>query len=100
MVVEALLCAPEYQMAALLHDIAKYSTTVIDPVTGAIGQPGHSRKGALDARIALWDAGMPFESREAVCRLIANHQVPFFAIEGSRNGNCGCAHPCELFPWG
>ena len=97
MVVEALLALPQYQaaaradqevvfLAALLHDVAKHSTTVIDPVTGAIGQPGHSRKGAIDARIALWDAGVPFAVREAVCRLIAVHQVPFFALEGSRRG--------------
>lgn len=97
MVVEALLALPQYQaaaradqevafLAALLHDVAKHSTTVIDPVTGAIGQPGHSRKGAIDARIALWDAGVPFVVREAVCRLIAVHQVPFFALEGSRRG--------------
>lgn len=68
-------------LAALLHDIAKYSTTVVDPVTGAIGQPGHSRRGAIDARIALWDAGVPFAVREAICRLISVHQVPFHAFE-------------------
>lgn len=97
MVVEALLQLEGYTaasradqqvlfLAALLHDVAKYSTTVIDPATGHIGQPGHSRKGAIDARIALWDAGMPFEAREAVCRLINVHQVPFWAIEGNRKG--------------
>ena len=95
LVVDELLALPDYQsaartdqeilfLAALLHDIAKYSTTVIDPVTGEIGQPGHSRKGAIDARIALWDAGAPFDVREAICRLISVHQVPFFALEGSR----------------
>lgn len=92
MVVEALLALPAYQafiradqevtfLAALLHDIAKYSTTVTDPVTGAISQPGHSRKGAIDARIALWDAGAPFDVREAICRLISVHQVPLHAFE-------------------
>ena len=97
MVVEALLALPQYRdanradqeivfLAALLHDIAKHSTTVIDPVTGAIGQPGHSRKGAIDARIALWDAGVPFAVREAICRLISVHQVPFYALAGSRRG--------------
>ncbi|WP_313624266.1 AAA family ATPase [Achromobacter sp.] len=97
MVVDALLALPQYQaapradqeivfLAALLHDVAKHSTTVVDPVTGAIGQPGHSRKGAIDARIALWDAGAPFAQRETICRLIATHQVPFFALEGSRRG--------------
>ncbi len=97
MVLEALLEMPAYQastrerqvtvyLAALLHDIAKCSTTVIDPATGAIGQPGHSRKGALDARIALWDHGAPFVIREEICRLIGVHQVPFFALEHSRRG--------------
>lgn len=97
LVVEALLDMPVYQglqrrdqevvfLAALLHDVAKCSTTVIDPVTGRIGQPGHSRKGAIDARIALWDAGAPLGTREAVCRLIQVHQLPFFALEGSRSG--------------
>ncbi len=89
MVVDALLGMPAYQelvaeqqeivfLAALLHDIAKSTTTVVDPQTGAISQPGHSKRGAIDARIALWDAGVPFATREAVCRLIALHQVPFF----------------------
>jgi predicted kinase len=97
MVVDALVGSPDYAaashadretvfLAALLHDVAKYSTTVIDPDTGAIGQPGHSRKGAIDARIALWDADMPFAQREAVCRLINLHQVPFWALAGSRSG--------------
>ncbi len=97
MVVESLLGMLEYQqatraqqeivfLAALLHDVAKCSTTVIDPVTGAIGQPGHSRKGALDARIALWDGDVPFAVREEICRLINVHQVPFFALEQSRRG--------------
>ena len=72
-------------LAALLHDIAKPATTVIDPVTGAIGQPGHSKRGAVDARGLLWRAGMPFAEREAVCRLIAVHQLPFF-IFNSRRG--------------
>ena len=97
LVVEALVAMPAYALlsrrdqeivflAALLHDIAKYSTTKVDPVTGAISQPGHSQKGAVDVRIALWDAGAPFDVREAICRLIAVHQVPFFAVKGSRSG--------------
>lgn len=97
MVVNALVEMADYQrltrsdqevvfLAALLHDVAKCSTTVIDETTGVIGQPGHSKKGAIDARIALWDAGMPFGQREQVCRLIQVHQLPFFAFEGSRSG--------------
>lgn len=92
MVVEQLLAHPDYAalseeerveafLAALLHDIAKHSTTVIDPATGEIRQPGHSKRGSIDARIALWDAGAPLGPRERVCRLISVHQVPFFAFE-------------------
>lgn len=92
MVVDELLQSAEYLaadradqeavfLAALLHDIAKYSTTEINPDTGRIGHPGHSRKGAVDVRIALWDAGVPFAVREAVCRLIRVHQVPLHAFE-------------------
>lgn len=73
-------------LALLLHDIAKCSTTVVDPDSGRIGHPGHSRKGAIDARIALWDAGVPFEQREAICRLVQSHQVPMWALAGSRSG--------------
>jgi predicted kinase len=72
--------------AALLHDISKPDTTVIDPVTGKIGQPGHSRRGAIDTRILLWRAGVPFALREAICRIIAVHQLPFFAVTGNKGG--------------
>lgn len=71
-------------LAALLHDIAKPDTTVIDPISGAIGQPGHSKRGAVDVRILLWRAGAPFPLREAICRIIASHQVPFFAFDSRR----------------
>lgn len=97
MVVEALVSGSDYAnandderfilfMAALLHDIAKPSTTVIDEVTGKIGQPGHSRRGAIDTRLLLWRAGVPFEARETICRIISVHQVPFFAIKGDNSG--------------
>ncbi len=97
MVVEALLAQPVYQqateeqrfvlfIAALLHDISKPDTTVIDTETGRIGQPGHSRRGAIDARLLLWRAGVPFALREQVCRIISVHQLPFFALSGNRSG--------------
>ena len=73
-------------LGMLLHDIAKCTTTVVDPQTGQIGHPGHSRKGAIDARIALWDAGVPFEQREAICRIVGAHQYPMWALAGSRTG--------------
>lgn len=98
MVVEALLEQRAYQQAtnaqrfvlffaALLHDIAKPDTTVIDSESGRIGQPGHSRRGAVDTRLLLWRAGVPFEWREQICRIIAVHQLPFFALGDSRSGH-------------
>ncbi|MCP3748853.1 AAA family ATPase [Pseudomonas sp. SBB6] len=97
MVVDALLADPVYQRAtpeqqfvlfyaAVLHDIAKPSCTVIDEITGKVGQPGHSRRGAVDARILLWQAGVPFELRETICRIISVHQLPFFALAGDKSG--------------
>ena len=95
MVVEAMVNGPDYATAtederfvlfyaALLHDISKPSTTVIDPVTGKIGQPGHSRRGAIDARILLWKADVPFALREEISRIISVHQLPFFALAGDK----------------
>lgn len=95
MVLDALMEAPHFRsargeqrevlfFATLLHDLCKPETTVIDPVTGHIGQPGHSRRGAIDVRAILWEAGAPFALREAVCRIIANHQVPFYAFDSRR----------------
>lgn len=97
MVVDSLVCSDFYEdaclqqrqtlfLAALLHDVSKYRTTVIDEVTGKIGQPGHSRKGAVEARALMWELAVPFELREQVCRLISVHQVPFFALESNRAG--------------
>lgn len=97
MVVEALLDSADYDSssdderfvlfyAALLHDIAKPSTTVIDPVSGKIGQPGHSRRGAVDIRILLWEAAVPFALREAICRIVSVHQLPFFAFSAHGSG--------------
>ncbi|THT99029.1 HD domain-containing protein [Lampropedia puyangensis] len=72
--------------AAVLHDIAKCDTTQVDVQTGRISQPGHSRRGAVDARLALWAMDTPMPQREAICRMIGVHQEPFFAINGSRSG--------------
>ena len=97
MVADALLAHPDYALlderdrqtvftAAVLHDLSKCDTTQIDPDTGRIRQPGHSRRGALDARVALWNMNAPVLQREAICRLIGVHQEPFWAIHGSRGG--------------
>lgn len=69
--------------AALLHDIAKPGTTVISE-DGRISQAGHSRRGAVDARILLWRAGVPFGLRESICRIVTRHQTPFFAFDSRR----------------
>lgn len=72
-------------MSALLHDVSKHSTTIFRE-DGSIGQPGHSGKGAVDARILLWKAGAPVDVREHICRIIRVHQVPFFAFKDSKRG--------------
>ena len=93
MVVQALLDDPDYARAsrsrqgvlfyaALLHDIAKPATT--REQDGRIIAPGHSPKGAVDARVALWEHDVPFVLREQVCRLIESHQVPFFAFDNRK----------------
>lgn len=93
MVVDALLADPGYAAlpaaergvafyAAVLHDIAKPATT--REQDGRIIAPGHSARGAIDARVALWEQGVPFALREQVCRLIEAHQVPFFAFDNRR----------------
>lgn len=110
MVVEELLQLREYTggtreeqvtlfLAALLHDVSKYSTTVVDPVTGAIGQPGHSARGAVDSRILLWDAGAPFALREAVCRMIAVHQLPFYVMSSQRRSRQTPEHTVRELSW-
>ncbi|MCB9553699.1 MAG: AAA family ATPase [Myxococcales bacterium] len=68
-------------LACLLHDVSKPETTVTEH-DGRITARGHSRRGAVVARRILWRLDVPFAVREAVCALIAVHQVPFFAIEG------------------
>lgn len=66
--------------AALLHDIAKPACTKFED-DGRITSAGHSKRGAIDARILLWKLKVPFHIREAICNIINTHQVPFFAFE-------------------
>ena len=88
-VLDILTQHPEYQgaylerqerlfFAALLHDIAKPATTREED--GRLTARGHSKRGSVDARILLWEAGFAFAQREAICRLIAVHQVPFYLM--------------------
>lgn len=91
MVVEALVATPDWRVlepeersilfwAAVLHDIGKPATTKHEE-DGRITSRGHSRIGASIARTLLWEAAAPFAWREAVCGIIAAHQLPFWLIE-------------------
>lgn len=91
MVVEALVALPEWRAApdderfvlfaaALLHDVAKPSTRQ-EGQDGRITNPGHSARGAVDARAILWQMEIPFALREQVCGIIATHQSPFWLLE-------------------
>ena len=62
----------------LLHDIGKPSTTRLEG--DKLTSRGHSSRGDILARGALWRMGVPFEVREQVCALIRHHQIPFFGI--------------------
>jgi predicted kinase len=66
--------------AALLHDVAKPERTRLE-LDGRISAPGHARRGAVLARRLLWEAGVPFGEREAICALVRHHQVPFYLLE-------------------
>ncbi len=91
MVLESLVGEPRWRelpaderaivfFACLLHDVAKPRCTRIED-DGRITARGHSIHGAIQARRILWQLGVPFAAREAVCALIRFHQVPFFLIE-------------------
>ncbi|MGH1415122.1 MAG: AAA family ATPase [Pelagimonas sp.] len=91
MVVEAMVADPTWRdlppedqgylfWAAVLHDIGKPAVTT-QQGDGRISSPGHSRIGAAMARTLLWHAQSPFAWREALCAIIAHHQLPFWLIE-------------------
>jgi len=66
--------------AALLHDVAKPSSTEIG-ADGRVTSKGHSLKGAHLARRTLWRALVPFTAREHIVALIRHHQAPFWLLE-------------------
>ncbi len=70
----------ELFLAALLHDIGKAGSTKRD-LDGRLTSPGHSRRGARQARRLLWEAGAPFAARERVVNLIRYHQVPYWILD-------------------
>ncbi|RAJ05533.1 putative nucleotidyltransferase with HDIG domain [Chitinophaga skermanii] len=67
--------------AALLHDVEKRSTTIIEP-GGRITSATHARKGAATARQLLYrNIATPFAIREQICGLVRYHSLPLWAIE-------------------
>ncbi len=91
MVVEALQQLEEFKnlpkneqhlifAAALMHDIEKRSTTIIDD--GRITSPGHAKKGEKTVRKLLYREGdTPYATREYVAKLVRYHGLPIWAIE-------------------
>lgn len=91
MVCDALVALPQWRalddeartrlfVAALLHDVGKPHTTVVEP-DGRVRSPGHSPKGAMLARRILWSLGWPASRREAITALVRFHQVPYHLME-------------------
>ena len=92
MVLEALTSLPEYKeltqteqsilwYAALMHDIEKRSTTVVDE-HGRISSPGHAKKGERTVRQILYqNFVMPFEYREQIAKLVRYHGLPLWIFE-------------------
>jgi predicted kinase len=79
--------APEIQdvlhAAAILHDCAKPETCSIDE-NGRISNRNHAPRGAIKARQILWEMGVPFAQREAICNLIRFHMRPFHFLNSPR----------------
>ncbi|SHG16475.1 Predicted kinase [Pedobacter caeni] len=78
------LAAQEKEMlwaSALLHDVEKYSTTVLEQ-DGSISSKGHARKGAMKARQVLYkDQPAPFYIREQIVALVRYHGLPIWLFE-------------------
>ena len=68
-------------VAALMHDIEKRSTTVVDE-NGKIVSPGHAKKGAQTTRKILYrDFATPFFIREQIVGLVRYHGLPIWVFE-------------------
>jgi len=92
MVLEALAGLPDYARleaqvgellwaAALLHDVEKRSTTMVE-VDGSVTSRGHARKGEATARQILYrDVATPFALREQIAALVRYHGLPLWIAE-------------------
>lgn len=70
--------------SALLHDISKPACTKITD-NNRISSAGHSKMGAIDTRILLWEKDVPFFIRESICNIVEVHQLPFYAFHFNPN---------------
>jgi predicted kinase len=67
--------------AALLHDVEKRSTTVIEE-NGRITSRGHAKRGEYTSRDILFrDIQTPFAIRERICALVRFHGLPLWIME-------------------
>lgn len=67
--------------SALLHDVEKRSTTVIED-DGRITSRGHAKKGEITARNILYtQIATPFEVRESIAKLVRHHGLPLWIFE-------------------
>ncbi len=66
--------------AALLHDVEKRSTTIINE-DRSVSSPGHAKKGAATTRGILYrEIPTPFFVREAVVQLVRYHGLPLWVF--------------------
>ena len=67
--------------AALLHDVEKRSTTVLE-ADGSITSRNHARKGEFTARTLLFrDIPAPFFIREEIAALVRLHGLPLWLLQ-------------------
>ncbi|WP_234734081.1 ATP-binding protein [Tellurirhabdus bombi] len=67
--------------AALLHDVEKRSTTLIE-ADGSITSRGHARRGETTVRQLLYrNRPTPFAIREQIANLVRYHDVPFWIFD-------------------
>jgi len=67
--------------AALLHDVEKRSTTVLED-NGRITSKGHAKRGAFTARSILYlDHACPFAMKESISKLVQYHGLPLWFFD-------------------
>jgi predicted kinase len=92
MVLHALTGLPSYQAldderkeilwtAALLHDVEKRSTTVLED-NGRVSSRGHAKRGEFTTRRILYEeVPVPFGIREQICALVRYHGLPLWIFD-------------------